>query len=235
MNETGEEELAKSVSNVIVQVEVEENMDIMFCLTDLNGFCLNSGNFEITIEANKIQTASVGFSVENRGNVDAEVAFGILMPDGTTGSEVYFDENIKEWRVAISPSETELYSIGLDAGDSMDWGAIAVIAREVLPGNYNPGPLGFCEYESLTNRDCDKYVNEDGSYSFTLKLMLVTETTNSGTYAFETLEQVTITVIVEGDLPENNSGKTEDDSLLPGPSFISIVTMLAIIVYRRKR
>ena len=32
-----------------------------------------------------------------------------------------------------------------------------------------------------------------------------------------------------------SSGEEEDDSLLPGPSFISIVAMLAIIVYRRKR
>ena len=46
---------------------------------------------------------------------------------------------------------------------------------------------------------------------------------------------MTITVNVEGDVPEESSGETEDDSLLPGPSFISIVAMLAIIVYRRKR
>ena len=88
----------------------------------------------------------------------------------------------------------------------MDWGAIAVIAREVLPG----------------------------SYTFTVNLMLVTET-SSGTYLFEDLEQMTITVNVEGDAPVDNSGETEDDSLLPGPSFISIVVMLAIIVYRRKK
>jgi hypothetical protein len=64
--------------------------------------------------------------------------------------------------------------------------------------------------------------------------MLATET-NSGTYIFEDLEQVAITVNVEGDAPEENSGEEEDDSLLPGPSFISIVAMLAIIVYRRKK
>ncbi len=46
---------------------------------------------------------------------------------------------------------------------------------------------------------------------------------------------MTITVNVEGDAPVDNSGETEDDSLLPGPSFISIVVMLAIIVYRRKK
>ena len=93
----GDKELAKSVSNVIVQVEVEENMDIMFCLTDLSDFCLPSGNFEITIEASKIQTASVGFSVENVGNLDAEIAFGILMPkcidnEGITTGETNEDD-----------------------------------------------------------------------------------------------------------------------------------------------
>ncbi|MCH2380865.1 MAG: hypothetical protein MK228_05055, partial [Nitrososphaerales archaeon] len=73
-----------------------------------------------------------------------------------------------------------------------------------------------------------------GSYTFTVKLMLATET-SSGAYIFEDLEQMTITVNVEGDVPEESNGETEDDSLLPGPSFISIVAMLAIIVYRRKR
>jgi len=182
-------------------------MEVMFCLTDLSGFCLSSGNFEVTIEAEKIQTASVGFSVENLGNLDTEIAFEVVMPDGTSGSEVYFDENLKEWRVALSPSETELYPISLDAGDSMDWGAVAVIAREVSPG----------------------------SYSFTVNLLKATET-NTGSYIFETLEQLTITVIVEGEATEESAGgDAEDDSLLPGPSFISVVAMLAIIVYRRRR
>ena len=57
-----------------------------------------------TIEAEKIQTASVGFSVENIGNIDTDIAFEVVRPDGTTGSEVYFDQNQKEWRVAISQS-----------------------------------------------------------------------------------------------------------------------------------
>ena len=46
---------------------------------------------------------------------------------------------------------------------------------------------------------------------------------------------MTITVNVEGDVPDENGDGAEDDSLLPGPSFISIVAMLAIIVYRRKK
>ena len=64
--------------------------------------------------------------------------------------------------------------------------------------------------------------------------MKATET-STGSYIFENLEQLTITVIVEGDTTEESAGEEEDDSLLPGPSFISVVAMLAIIVYRRKR
>ncbi|MCH2421277.1 MAG: hypothetical protein MK215_04955, partial [Candidatus Poseidoniia archaeon] len=58
--------------------------------------------------------------------------------------------------------------------------------------------------------------------------------TDSGTYVFETLEQVTITVIVEGDEPQEET-ESEDDSLLPGPSFLSVILILAMIVYRRRR
>ena len=204
MNEN--DELDSSISNIVVKQQIEENMDIMFCLTDLSGICLSSGNFEVTIEANKIQTASVGFSVENLGNVDTEIAFEIVMPDGSTGSEVYFHNGVDEWRVALSPTDTEMYPIALDAGDSMDWGAVAVIAREVSPG----------------------------SYTFTVNLLQATEAT--GGYLFERLEQVTVTVIVEGDVIEDgNSDNSEEDSLLPGPSFISVISLLAIIVYRKRK
>ena len=204
MNEN--DELDSSISNIVVKQQIEENMDLMFCLTDLSGICLSSGNFEVTIEANKIQTASVGFSVENLGNVDTEIAFEIVMPDGSTGSEVYFHNGVDEWRVALSPTDTEMYPIALDAGDSMDWGAVAVIAREVSPG----------------------------SYTFTVNLLQATEAT--GGYLFERLEQVTVTVIVEGDVIEDgNSDNSEEDSLLPGPSFISVISLLAIIVYRKRK
>tara|TARA_B100000579_G_scaffold185022_1_gene150810 strand:+ start:1 stop:6612 length:6612 start_codon:yes stop_codon:yes gene_type:complete len=203
----GNDELDSSISNVVVQQQIEENMDVLFCLTDLSGICLSSGNFEITIEADKIQTASVGFSVENLGNVDTDIAFEVVMPDGSTGSEIYFHNGVDEWRVALSPTETELYPIALDAGDAMDWGAVAVIAREVSPG----------------------------SYTFTVNLLQATEA-SGGSYLFERLEQVTVTVIVEGDIVEDgSSNNAEDDSLLPGPSFISVISLLAIIVYRRRK
>ena len=57
----------------------------------------------------------------------------------------------------------------------------------------------------------------------------------SGEYVFEILDQVTLTVTVPGE-PRDLETNTpeEDDSLLPGPSFISVVALLALIVYRRK-
>ncbi len=86
-------------------------------------------------------------------------------------------------------------------------GAVAVIAREVSPG----------------------------SYTFTVNLLQATEA-SSGSYVFEQLEQLTITVVVEGEVTEENTGgDTEDDSLLPGPSFISVVALLGILVYRRRK
>jgi uncharacterized membrane protein len=202
-------EMGKSVSNVVVKAQINEIVDIALCLTDMTGFCLTSGEFEVTIEASKIQTASVGFLIENRGNVDTEIAFELMMPDGSTGSDLYFDENSKEWRVAVSPADTTTYPLDIDVGESMDWGALAIIAREVLPG----------------------------SYTFTLRLMMATET-DSGTYVFETLEQVTITVIVEGDEPQSEGSSEEEDSLLgdlPGPSFLSVILILSMVVYRRRR
>ena len=74
----GNQELALSVSNVVVQAPIDETVNIVMCLTDVSGFCLTSGEFEVTIEASKIQTASVGFLIENRGEVDAEIALSLI-------------------------------------------------------------------------------------------------------------------------------------------------------------
>ena len=89
----------------------------------------------------------------------------------------------------------------------MDWAAVAVIAREVSPG----------------------------SYTFTVNLLQGTYVELYLGYRFEQVEQLTITVIVEGETTEESAGEEEDDSLLPGPSFISVVAMLGILVYRRKK
>ena len=139
--------------------------------------------------------------------MDVEIAFELSMPDGTTGSDLYFDENSKEWRVAVSPAATTTYPLEIDVGDTMDWGTLAVIAREVLPG----------------------------SYTFTMKMLSATET-ESG-YLFETVQQVTVTIIVEGEVDEEggSSSSGDTDSLLPGPSFISVILILSALVYRRRK
>jgi len=199
-------ELAKSISNIVVQTPIEEIQDVSLCFADLSNLCLDSANFEITIEASKIQTTSAGFIIENKGTVDVDVALELIMPDGSKDNDLYFDENSKEWRIAISPSDTKLYPLKVEAGKTLDWGALAVIAREVLPG----------------------------TYTYTLNILSATEAA-SGEYVFEVLDQVTLTITVEGEVvSENDAEEEEEESLLPGPSFISVVALLALIVYRRK-
>ena len=127
------------------------------------------------------------------------------MPDGSKDTDLYFDENSKEWRLAISPSDTKLYPLKVQAGETLDWGALAVIAREVLPG----------------------------SYTYTLNILSASES-SSGGYVFEILDQVTLTVTVEGDIISEETASEGEDSLLPGPSFLSIVGLLALIAFRRK-
>lgn len=198
-------ELAKSISNIVVQTPIEEIQDVSLCFADLSNLCLDSANFEITIEASKIQTASAGFIIENKGTVDVDVALELIMPDGSKDTDLYFDENSKEWRVAISPSDTKEYPLKVQSGEKLDWGALAVIAREVLPG----------------------------TYTYTLNILAASESSTGG-YAFEILDQVTLTVTVEGDVVSEETVTESEDSLLPGPSFISIVGLLALIVYKRK-
>jgi len=198
-------ELAKSISNIVVQTPIVEIRDVAICFADLSNLCLDSANFEITIEASKIQTASAGFIIENRGTVDVEIALEIILPDGSKDTDLYFDENGKEWRVAISPSDTKIYPLSIDAGDTLDWGALAVIAREVMPG----------------------------TYTFNLNILAATES-STGNYVFENLDQISLTVNVEGEEVTDEGTSEEDGALLPGPSFVSIIALLAIVVYRRK-
>jgi hypothetical protein len=58
--------------------------------------------------------------------------------------------------------------------------------------------------------------------------MEVTETGSNN------LGQISVNVNIEGETtPESTT--EEEDSLLPGPSFISIISLLGLIVYRRKK
>ena len=107
-------------------------------------------------------------------------------------------------RVAISPSDTKLYPLKVKAGETLDWGAVAVIAREVLPGTY------------------------------TYALNILSVDSSSGGYVFEVLDQLTLTIVVEGEIISDETISESEDSLLPGPSFLSVVVLLALVVYRRK-
>ena len=98
-----------------------------------------------------------------------------------------------------------MYPLKVKAGETLDWGALAVIAREVLPG----------------------------TYTYALNILSASES-SSGGYVFEILDQVTLTVIVEGDIVAEETVSESEDSLLPGPSFLSVVGILALIVFRRK-
>ena len=67
-----------------------------------------------------------------------------------------------------------------------------------------------------------------------MKMLSATET-ESG-YLFETVQQVTVTIIVEGEVAEEGGSSSGDtDSLLPGPSFISVILILSALVYRRRK
>ncbi len=183
------------------------NEIIDFCLIDSNGACLSTDNKDITFEASKLQTVSVDFLVENKGNIDVEVAFAITRPDGTTGTGTYTDKNQEEWRLSIAPSDTEIYPQEIAIGESLDWGGIGIIAMKVQPG----------------------------TYLFTLDIMSVTEA-DDGSYAFETVGQVTITVVVEGEEPidELPTENEKDTGILPGFSMITAIIAMAVITLRKR-
>ncbi len=45
---------------------------------------------------------------------------------------------------------------------------------------------------------------------------------------------VSLTVTVEGEIISEETASEGENSLLPGPSFLSVVGLLALIVFRRK-
>ena len=122
------------------------------------------------------------------------------------GTEQYkhLDVNGKEWTLALSPGDTKIEPLGVKVGQIHDWGGITLLAREVLPG----------------------------TYTYTLNILSVKES-STGNYVFETLKEITLTVNVEGEeiIEEEDTG---EDPMLPGPSFISVIALLSLIVYRRR-
>ena len=207
------EEEARSVTNINVAEPFVENVDLSICVSEITAdglVCLQAGGMdsttlEVPIEAGKLEQVASTFLIKNDGNMDVKFALELTMPNGDKDTDLYLDQNGKEWRLAMSPSPTDSkeFPTKVKAGDYYEL-PISLIAREVNPG----------------------------SYTFTLKLLLANEAGNS--WAFETLNQITMTINVEGEVTEETGEAAEEDSLLPGPSFVSVIALLTLIVYRRK-
>ena len=199
----GEEELAKSVSNIVAKAPFEEQSEMELCLTSTNT-CFSSSaglsTFEIDLnmDSESITSEQFDFTVENLGNVDIVLGFEINGPNDmtTTSMLTYTDGDGKTvWMVSIMPEDA------LTIGDGeIEFGTLSILANKPEPG----------------------------SYTYTLMWMEVTETGSNN------LGQISVNVNIEGETtPESTT--EEEDSLLPGPSFISIISLLGLIVYRRKK
>ena len=57
---------------------------------------------------------------------------------------------------------------------------------------------------------------------------------NDDVYNFETVNQITITINVIGEIQGESEENTEDP-LLPGPSFLSVILAMCALVYRRRK
>ena len=199
----GDEELAKSISNVVAQSPFEEQNEIELCLTSANT-CFSSSNgistfdLNIDMDSDSITSEQFDFTIENIGNVDIILGFEINGPnDMTTNSMLtYTDGGGKTiWMVSIMPEDV----LNIKEGE-MEFGTLSILANKPEPG----------------------------LYSYTLVWMEVTEIGSNN------MGQITVNVNIEGEATTETTAE-EEDSLLPGPSFISIISLLGLIVYRRKK
>jgi len=208
-DEDGQETGRSLLTNIIVAEPFVENIDLSICITELTSeglVCLPNGNLDVTIESGTIEQIASSFLIANNGNVDVKFALELIMPNGDKDTDLYLDENSKEWRIAMSPSpiDSKEFPVKVKTEEGYEL-PISVIARNVLPGNY----------------------------TFTVKLLLANEY-DKDLYTFEALNQITITVNVGGEVVQENTSE-EEGSLLPGPSFISVIILLTMVVYRRRR
>ena len=201
------EALGRAFANIIVQTPIEEIQDISLCLK--NGtLCLDTSNVELNMDIKSGSSSiATSFLIENKGTIDVDIALELVMPNGDIDvNSIYVDEG--QWNIGIypSPSDTKEYSY------------------VVKPNDFEEVTLQiFCKD------------NPSGTYTFNLKLLSKTEsTTNEDSYLFEVLDQITLTVTVEGETVSEEGDSEGESSLLPGPSFITIIALLTLIVYRRK-
>ncbi|MDE0742102.1 MAG: immune inhibitor A, partial [Candidatus Poseidoniia archaeon] len=200
----GDEELAKSVSNIVVQAPFKEQKEIELCLTSTNTCFISSNGmstFDITLDmdSDSITSEQFDFTIENLGNVDMIIGFELNGPNDMTTSSMltYTDGDGKTlWMVSIMPEDV------LNIKEEyMEFGTLSILANKPEPG----------------------------AYTFTLVWMEVTETGSNE------MGQISVNVNIEGEATPENTTEEDDDSLLPGPSFVSIIALLGLIVYRRKK
>jgi len=198
-----DEEVAKSVSNIVAKAQFVEEKELELCLTSTST-CFSSSNgmstFDLTIdmEADAITSEQFDFTIENLGNVDTIIEFEINGPNAMTTNSMltYTDgEGKTVWMVSIMPENI----LNLKDGD-MEFGTLSILANKPEPG----------------------------SYTYTLVWMEVTTTGNND------MGQISVNINIEGETTAETANE-EEDSLLPGPSFVSVILLLGLIVYRRKK
>tara|TARA_B110000116_G_scaffold40566_1_gene32953 strand:- start:983 stop:3889 length:2907 start_codon:yes stop_codon:yes gene_type:complete len=198
----GDEELAKSVSNIVAKKPFEEQKEIELCLTSTNTcFTSSSGmstfSIDLDMDSDSITSEQFDFTIENLGNIDIILGFEIKGPNdmSTNNMLTYTDgEGRTVWMVSIMPEDA------LSIGDGeMDFGTLSILANKPEPG----------------------------SYTYTLVWMEITEIGNNQ------MGQISVNVNIVGETTVEESTE-EEGSLLPGPSFVSVISLLGLIVYRRK-
>ena len=207
----GDSELDNSVNSVIVQEEVEEVIDILLCLEATDEcFAWSPGS--------GTETHSLEFTFDSEKLGQANIDFSITN-QGNLDSTIAF-----EFVTSDGTSTSNTLSIQNEEGNTV-W-MIGIVPQENLMLSENEveyGTLSIVGNKALP-----------GSYTYTFSWMQVIET-ETGNQLVD-MGEISITINVEGETSDGGgSSSEEDDSLLPGPSFLSVILILSAIVYRRRR
>ena len=96
---------------------------------------------------------------------------------------------------------------------------VSIMPEDAL--SIGDGEMEFGTLSILANKP------EPGSYTYTLVWMEITNIGNAQ------MGQISVNVNIIGETTVEESTE-EEGSLLPGPSFVSVISLLGLIVYRRK-
>ena len=207
----GDLELDNSVNSVIVQEEVEEVIDILLCLEATDEcFAWSPGS--------GAETHSLEFTFDSEKLGQANIDFSITN-QGNLDSIIAF-----EFATSDGTSTSNTLSIQNEDGDTV-W-MIGIVPQENLMLSEDQVDYGTL---SIVGNKAPP-----GSYTYTFSWMQVIGT-ETGTQLVD-MGEISITINVEGEaVDEGGNSSEEEDSLLPGPSFLSVILILSAIVYRRRR